>query len=254
MIIDKLNEVLNSVDSHTTMYVFCSYVKSHIHEIAYMKIEEVANNCYASKGQISKCAKNLGFNSYLEFKDSCIDYCQSFDAKPVFFSREYDLPQNTKQFAHHVSKSITYVGEHINYSHLSHFINDILKSEKVYLYAQGDNRSLCNVIQVELSALYIPVYICDADFMKEYEFNENHVLIILSTNGTIFHLNKRIISRLMKANVKTWLITCNQNMEFSKYTLIVPSYQEDYNKFAIRYMIDIMIAAIQLITKNKNNT
>ena len=67
MIIDKLNEVLNSVESYTTMYVFCAYIKSNIHDIAHMTIEEVAKDCYTSKGQISKCAKNLGFASYLEF-------------------------------------------------------------------------------------------------------------------------------------------------------------------------------------------
>lgn len=54
MIIDKLNEVLNSVESYTTMYVFCAYIKSNIHDIAHMTIEEVAKDCYTSKGQISK--------------------------------------------------------------------------------------------------------------------------------------------------------------------------------------------------------
>ena len=155
MMVDKLNDVLNHVETYTTMYVFCSYTKSHIHDIADMTIEEVAKACHTSKGQISKCAKNLGFTSYLEFKDACIDYIHSFQDKPSFFSKECDLPQNTKMFAQSMSKTITYVGEKINYSHLNRLINDILRSKKVYLYAQGDNRSLCNVIQVELSTLYI---------------------------------------------------------------------------------------------------
>ena len=78
MMVDKLNDVLNHVETYTTMYVFCSYTKSHIHDIADMTIEEVAKACHTSKGQISKCAKNLGFTSYLEFKDACIDYIHSF--------------------------------------------------------------------------------------------------------------------------------------------------------------------------------
>ena len=52
MIIDKLNEVLNSVESYTTMYVFCAYIKSNIHDIAHMTIEEVAKDCYTSKGKM----------------------------------------------------------------------------------------------------------------------------------------------------------------------------------------------------------
>lgn len=146
-----------------------------------------------------------------------------------------------------MSKTITYVGEKINYSHLNRLINDILRSKKVYLYAQGDNRSLCNVIQVELSTLYIPVVICDADFIKSYQFKEEHLLIILSTNGTIFQLNKRIISRLVHAEVNTWLITCNCDIEFSKNKLIVPSCKAKYNKYAIRHVIDIVIAAMRFV-------
>ena len=251
MIIDILNEVLNSTDSHTTMYYFCDFIKTHIHDISHITIEEVAKDCFTSKGQISKCAKRLGFASYLEFKDACIDYSHSLLVKPVFFSKEDDLPQNNKTFAEHVSKTIGYVSEHINYAVLNRLINDILGSRIVYLYAQGDNRSLCNVIQVELSALYVSVAICDADFIKEYQFNDEDVLIILSTNATIFNLNKRIISRLLKANVKTWLVTCNTKMEFPKNTLCVPSYHDKYNKFAIRHVVDIIIYSIQLMQKKK---
>lgn len=251
MIIDKLNEVLNTVDSNTTMYVFCYYIKSHMNEVAHMTIEEVAKNCYTSKGQISKCAKHLGFHSYLEFKDACIDYSQSYRDKPIFFDRQYDLPYNAKQFAIGISHAITHVSETIQYSSLNQLMNDIFISQKVYLYAQGDNRSLCNVIQVELSALYIPVIICDADFIKDYSFEKGHLLIILSTNGTIFSLNKRIISRLLKADVNTWLITCNSSMEFTKNKLIVPSYDLRYNKFAIRYIVDVIIANMQMLSQRK---
>lgn len=75
--------------------------------------------------------------------------------------------------------------------------------------------------------------------------------MILSTNGTIFQLNKRIISRLVNADVKTWLVTCNHNIEFPKYTLIVPSYEDKYNKFAIRHIVDIIIASIRLIQQQQ---
>lgn len=139
--------------------------------------------------------------------------------------------------------------KNMSYSDLNQLINDILKSKKVYLYAQGDNRSLCNVIQVELSALYIPVVICDADFVKGYPLTKEDILIILSTNATIFYLNRKVISRVIKANVDTWLITCNDTVKFSKKTLFVPSYSEKYNKYAIRHIVDIIIiVSIQLMS------
>lgn len=246
MIIDNLNEILNNTDTHTTMYVFCAYIKKHIFNIAHMSIEQVAKECYTSKGQISKCARKLGFSSYMEFKDACLDYSHSILDKSLFFSKENDLPQNTKIFSKNISQTIDYVAQNINYSCLNRLINDLLRCSKIYLYAQGDNRSLCNVIQVELS-LYMSIVICDADFIKEYQFKNDELLLILSTNATIFRLNRRIINRVMNAHIKTWLITCKDNMEFSKNILVVPSYNEKYNKFAIRYIVDILIANIQLV-------
>lgn len=251
MIIDKLNEVLNKTDTNTTMYTFCAFIKSHVNEISHMSIEEVAKACYMSKGQVSKCVRGLGVSSYIEFKDSCVDYSHSIYDKPIFFSKENDLPRNVQKFGKYISDSIVYVGENINYSHLSSLINDILKSQKVYLYAQGDNRSLCTTLQIELSIYGISVIICDADFIKSYDFNEQSVLIILSTNGTIFNLNRRIITRVMRASVKTWLITCNDTMPFDKNVLVIPSCDIKYNKFAIRYIIDIIISSIQFVFKRK---
>lgn len=251
MIIDNLNEILNNTDTHTTMHVFCAYIKKHIFDIAHMSIEQVAKECYISKGQISKCARKLGYSSYLEFKDACVDYSHSISDKSLYFSKENDLLQNTKNFSMQISQTINYVSQNINYSCLNHIINDLIGSSRIYLYAQGDNRSLCNVIQVELS-LYTSIVICDADFIKDYQFKDDELLLILSTNATIFRLNRRVIKRIMDAPVKTWLITCKKNMEFSKNILVVPSCNEKYNKFAIRYVVDILIASMQFTFYPKN--
>lgn len=245
MIIDQLNEILNSTDPHTTMHVFCTYIKSHMNEMPHMSIDEVAKACFMSKGQISKCAKALGFASYIEFKDACSDYSHSICDKPIFFSKDKKLPSNVKKFGYGIAKSIVSVSDQLDYNDLNHLIRDILNSQTVYLYAQGDNRSLCNVLQVELSIYGISIVICDADFKKHYEMKPYDILIILSTNGTIFRLNKKIISRLMNTSIKTWLITCNQTLSFSRNILSIPSHDIHYNKFAIRYVIDIIIASIQ---------
>lgn len=249
MIIDKLNEVLNRTESHTTMHTFCAFIKAHVNEIAHMSIEEVAKECYMSKGQVSKCAKNLGFSSYIEFKDSCVDYSHSILDKPMFFSKDEDLPHNIQNFGNNISHSMIYVGEKLNYSHLSHLINDIIKSERVYLYAQGDNRSLCYILQTELSIYHISTTICDTDFTKDYDFDENSLLIILSTNGTIFNLYKRTIARIEEAPVRTWLLTCNPHVSFNKNLLVIPSYDIRCNKFAIRYIVDIIISYIHFTFK-----
>ena len=43
----------------------------------------------------------------------------------------------------------------------------------------------------------------------------------------------------------TWLITCNKSIEFSKNKLIVPTLNTTFNEFAIRFVIDIIIAELR---------
>ena len=90
------------------------------------------------------------------------------------------------------------------------------------------------------------MFICDVDFLKEYTFKGNDLLIILSVNGQTFYYNKRIIRRIESANINMWLITCQQNIDFSKNKLIIPSNNQIYNEYALHHIIDIIISELRL--------
>lgn len=246
MIIDKLNDVLNSNNHQNTTYSISLYVKKHIYEIYQMTIEEVASQSFVSKGQMSKYVKSLGFNSYGEFKTACLDYCESLTRRNVLFSKELSLIENSFSFTNNISEAVKFVAQNIDYSILEHIINDISRSQRLYIYAQGDARSLCNLIQIEFSTFYKEVLICDVDFLKEYKFKEDDLLIILSVNGQSFYYDQRIMRRIGNANVKMWLITCHQNIVFSKNILTIPSNNPMYNEYALRHILDIIIARLQL--------
>ena len=248
MLVDKINEFLNKYAPTSSMYVFCAYIKSNIHIINRLTIEDVAKKCYTSKGQISKCVKNLGYNSYLEFRDACLDYSKQINEKTTIFSKENDLPDNIKLFSTNIIKMIDYISTNLNNSLLNKLVNDILQSNVIYLYAQGDNRIICNYIQTKFSSLFIPVVICDIDFENTY-FSQGKLLIVISTNGTIFRLDKKLISKIKKLNIKTWLITCNDDISINFFDekLIVPSLENKYNEYSIKYIIDIILASVHLM-------
>ena len=210
MLVDKINEFLNKYAPTSSMYIFCAYIKSNIHIINHLTIEDVAKKCYTSKGQISKCVKNLGYTNII--------------------------------------KMIDYISTNLNNSLLNKLVNDILQSNVIYLYAQGDNRILCNYIQTKFSSLFIPVVICDIDFENTY-FSQGKLLIVISTNGTIFRLDKKLISKIKKLNIKTWLITCNDDISINFFDekLFVPSLENKYNEYSIKYIIDIILASVHLM-------
>ena len=56
-------------------------------KIPVKSIGEVSRACFVSKGQISKFVKKLGYESYSDFKDACIDYLEAQIQKTNFYYR-----------------------------------------------------------------------------------------------------------------------------------------------------------------------
>ena len=86
---------------------------------------------------------------------------------------------------------IDYISTNLNNSLLNKLVNDILQSNVIYLYAQGDNRILCNYIQTKFSSLFIPVVICDIDF-------ENTYLLMAQSLGLIKSLYQKLKNLISK--------------------------------------------------------
>ena len=64
MLMDKVNDILNSGSAESSLISLCTFVRDHIEEIPDMTISEVAAATYLSKGQVSKCVRAL---NYLDF-------------------------------------------------------------------------------------------------------------------------------------------------------------------------------------------
>ena len=70
MIIDKVNDYLNSHSSSTTLLELCFYIKKNIHRIPNLSIDDISKESLISKGQVSKCIRKLDYENYEEFKNA----------------------------------------------------------------------------------------------------------------------------------------------------------------------------------------
>ena len=68
MLIDKLNQILNSEDESSVSYVISLFIKKNLKEIPELSINYIACSCHTSKSQISKYIKSLGYRTMKEFK------------------------------------------------------------------------------------------------------------------------------------------------------------------------------------------
>ena len=245
MIIDKVNDILNSHSTNTTLVELCSYIKMNIHRIPNLNIDDISKECFISKGQISKCIRKLDYENYEEFKNECIQYLDLVTKRKKFMNPQFNFETNVMHFTRDIIENIQYTINHTNLRLIQKLVQDIKKANKVYLYAHGDVRSVCYNIQRELQIYDIQTIICDADFNKDYHFLDNDILIVLSTNGYSFHYNKRIIKRIKESKVDKWLITCNENITLCQNQIAIPMLDEKYSEYIIKYIIDILLLELQ---------
>lgn len=245
MIIDKVNDILNSHSTNTTLVELCSYIKINIHRIPTLNIDEISKECFISKGQISKCIRKLDYENYEQFKNECIQYLDLVTKRKKFMYPQFSFEENVMLFTKTIVKNIEYTVSHLNLKLILKLVQDIKKANKVYLYAHGDARSICYNVQRELQIYDIQTIICDADFNKDYHFLENDILLVLSTNGNSFHYNKRIIKRIKETTVDKWLMTCNENISLCQNQIVIPVLDEKYNEYIIKYVIDILLLELQ---------
>lgn len=245
MIIDKVNDILNSHANESSLMILCAFIKDNVERIPSLSMEQIAKETFMSKGQVSKCVKALDYANYEDFKDACYAYLDVKSKRKHFIDPSLNYEENAMLFTKQCNQNFVYALSHIDYRQLNELTNDLQKAHTIYLYARGDARSLCYNIQRELNLYEHNSYICDSDFKKEYEFKKDDILVFISTNGNTFHYDPRIITRLQKAKVREWLITCNKELSFSQNQLAIPSLNAKYNEYTIRHIIDILLLNIQ---------
>ena len=110
MLIDKLNQILNSEDESSVSYVISLFIKKNLKEIPELSINYIACSCHTSKSQISKYIKSLGYRTMKEFKTECMDNVSGFERTNItlfslhaLFKELVDSPQKRTEKTEEVS-------------------------------------------------------------------------------------------------------------------------------------------------------
>ena len=91
----------------------------------------------------------------------------------------------------------------------------------------------------------MPIGINNTDFSRNFCYDKDIMILLISINGRSFVFNKSIIRKILNMCNETWVITCNQDIVFPKNKLIVPTEDGSLNEYAVRFVIDIIIAELK---------
>lgn len=245
MIDSKLNDILNSHDCDEPAYVISDYMKRNLSRISVLPISEVARACFVSKGQISKFVKRLGYESYSDFKDSCVEYLEAQEQKKPIFDAIPDLKKNVMGFTQQYIQLLEHIERNIDYGVLRKLIKDMEGHREIHLFAQGEARSICQILQIELGNLAIPIGSNNTDFSRPFCYSSDIMILIISINGRSFSFNKNVMKKILDMPNDIWVIICSPKVLVSKNKLIVPTTNDKFNEFAMRFAVDIIIAQLR---------
>ena len=71
------------------------------------------------------------------------------------------------------------------------------------------------------------------------------MILIISINGRSFSFNKNVMKKIFDMPNDIWVITCSPSVPVSKNKLIVPTTNGRFNEFAMRFVVDIIIAQLR---------
>ena len=71
------------------------------------------------------------------------------------------------------------------------------------------------------------------------------MILIISINGRSFSFNENVMKKILDMPNDIWVITCSPNVPVSKNKLIVPTINDRFNEFAMRFVVDIIIAQLR---------
>jgi len=244
---DKLNDVTNSYKKDSSFYLLSLFFQEHIHEIPYITMDEVASRTFISKSQISKYVRYLDYQTYIDFKDACLEYLESLERRRYNFKTQHTLEENILDFTDTMVYFLNSLTHSLNYDNLEFLVKQLASANTIFVFAQGDARYLCHQIQTELQVINKNVVICDVDFLHPYKIKANDLLLLLSINGNTFKYDKRVVKRLEETKGKKWLISCKENIQFKGHQLYVPIVDEKFSAYLFKYVIDLLITNLKQV-------
>lgn len=257
MLMNRLNEKLYQTEHTDIDHILAKYFKKHADTIAGKTIEEIAAECYVSKGKISKFRRSLGYESFIAFKDDCLNEAR-IKSKVVNQAAE----NLEKDFQNHLDLSLTTIHDnlsHMEIARIEMLARAIHEVKTVYLYGVAYANLICKFIQYELDFLDKDVMVMDESLSKDYEIEPESLLIVVSVNGADLEKYNRQLHQLLRYPMQKWILitgtTSSQLLESFHSALVIPAKNADLRdqRILIRYTIDILLGRYQYLFSNESD-
>ncbi|SEN93683.1 transcriptional regulator, RpiR family [Amphibacillus marinus] len=263
LLIIRLIVFLNGQISETTNHHIALTMLSNYQAIHQLSIGEVAKLCDVSKSTISKFARTLGFDDYLDLKDNAAFVENRFNNPLNYISNIITLMEEDgyDHYFDSILKDINYFKENIDLSTIDRFAKAIYGHKQVVALGAVFSQSAALDFQLKLAynGKFITTFQNDLAQDAFLRDATEETLIIVFTNSGDYLTKQQIRTGTPKKNsfsqTKAKVIVLSANPEvltlpFVSDAIIFP-HQTNYQTHAVMFQIitDLIIARYRYLNK-----
>lgn len=252
-VLSILLRYVNGQYKKDTNYDIALALLTHYSEIPKKTINEISDLCYVSPASISRFVKLIGFHSFQEFKNACLntlDISKTDYSPKVIKANKNDVKEILQHYTNRVISNIQFSYDQLDFEQLDRICSYIHDSDDVLILGLEFSTLLAQHVQNRFALMnkYISVAISNEEQLESaHALKEGSTVIILSVEGGYFYRHNEVIQILLEKKVKLVVLTMNEHQkminEFIDREVILCS-QDNTNtesRISLLYTLEIII-------------
>ena len=218
-VLSILLRYVNGQYKKDTNYDIALALLTHYSEIPKKTINEISDLCYVSPASISRFVKLIGFHSFQEFKNACLntlDISKTDYSPKVIKANKNDVKEILQHYTNRVINNIQFSYDHLDFEQLDRICSYIHDSDDVLILGLEFSTLLAQHVQNRFALMnkYISVAISNEEQLESaHALKEGSTVIILSVEGGYFYRHNEVIQILLEKKVKLVVLTMNEHQK-----------------------------------------
>lgn len=236
IIIDKLNNYINNHGISDINYNIALFLINNMGNIETYNITELSKECYVSQATVSRFIKKLGFEDYNSLKSECLNYMDEIKKKRIKESTDIEL----------LNKDLKLFDNKFNEIDIENIVETLKKYNKIYISGLNYCYLMAQYFQMEYFSLENVTIKVIEDNEEIQNIEKGSLLIVLTTTGNYFNINRIVKEYIRNSNCEKILISIRdldgkiKNLFDKKYILNMNSNIKN-SRYIMMALIDNII-------------
>ena len=228
-LLNRLLIILNNGKENSTYYHIASVLLCNFDSMKNMTISEIADLCFVSKSTISKFARYIGFDDFLEMKSASSYKSNKYSNNLNYNDNILSYMENhtEEEYIDVIIDDLKLAKSSIDMSKIDELVENLIKYDKVAAFGLLYSESAAMDFQMKLAynGKYIVTYINDVEQNEFIKNADKDTLIIIFTNsGDYIKKYQLVTGGNMDKNIfrqtKAKIVAITSNKEIEKYPYV----------------------------------